>query len=430
MCFSEDTDMNKLKKELIEIYGPGKAEAYRYSLYDNNTDRNGRFGRRISSLEAAAENEIYQNVVEGNPFQDALEDPEYMTHHWVTENGLSIIPEEVVEYFRSAEDEQMPQDEDAFMEKLDQMPWVVISMANRHPAAIINEIKGTEYEWEELQTNNCMTFSADLLAEYLYTAQTANLVDNTVATDPTDDTTAAVTPPTEEAFLLEFPDIPWDSTPEEVRQLLNLTDAQIVLDEKIEADPKREESNESWKLYVTDVTFFGQKVKFGLFNFVRYPWVEDFALTSIQLYYPDDADMTIVQNALTQTYGSSKDGLGFTRCKISQGAAEIYTDSGTKLYNYEGQESQMIHWWESTAKRADVYPENVQEAMITSFANPESITHAEREVVLEWLEKDPAVLLYCTDSSRSGAIGYYYYTKNVVFFDASDYTHQIQYYGK
>ena len=168
VCFSEDTDMNKLKKELIEIYGPGKAEAYRYSLYDNNTDRNGRFGRRISSLEAAAENEIYQNVVEGFPFRDALEDPEYMTHHWVTENGLSIIPEEVVEYFRSAEDEQMPQDEDAFMEKLDQMPWVVISMANRHPAAIINEIKGTEYEWEELQTNNCMTFSADLLAEYLY----------------------------------------------------------------------------------------------------------------------------------------------------------------------------------------------------------------------------------------------------------------------
>ena len=214
VCFSEDTDMNKLKKELIEIYGPGKAEAYRYSLYDNNTDRNGRFGRRISSLEAAAENEIYQNVVEGNPFQDALEDPEYMTHHWVTENGLSIIPEEVVEYFRSAEDEQMPQDEDAFMEKLDQMPWVVISMANRHPAAIINEIKGTEFEWEALETNNCMTFSADLLAEYLYTVKVEQVEDATTATDPS---------------LLEIPGVKWNMTPEEVKKNLGLTADQILV---------------------------------------------------------------------------------------------------------------------------------------------------------------------------------------------------------
>ena len=167
--FSEDIDMNKLKKELMEIYGPGKDEPYRYSvkgLLPTN--------QKLSDLEASAEGEDGWDAVEGNPYRDALEDPNYMAHHWVVENGSSSIPEEVVEYLKSAEVENMPQDDEAFVEMLDQMPWIVISMANRNSAAIFYDVTGTDNKEYRLYTNNYMRFDASLLAECLYTAQISN----------------------------------------------------------------------------------------------------------------------------------------------------------------------------------------------------------------------------------------------------------------
>ena len=116
--FSYDTDMNKLEKELVEINSPVKRKPYRHSLYDDNANRNVRFGRRVSNLEASAENESGWDAVEGNPFQDAPADPDYMPRHWVPRKGCSLIPKEEVEYFKSAEEEDMSQGDDAFMKKL------------------------------------------------------------------------------------------------------------------------------------------------------------------------------------------------------------------------------------------------------------------------------------------------------------------------
>lgn len=166
--FSEDTDMSKLEKELIEIYGPGIAEPYRYDVPLDGTDL------ELSNLEATAKGEDGWDAIEGNPYRDALEDPNYMAHHWVLENGSSVIPEEVVEYLKSSEEEDMPQDEEAFMEKLDQMPWVVISMENRHAGAIYYDITKKDELNHRLYTNNYIEFNAKLLADYLYTAQTTN----------------------------------------------------------------------------------------------------------------------------------------------------------------------------------------------------------------------------------------------------------------
>ena len=408
VCFSEDTDMNKLKKELIEIYGPGKAEAYRYSLYDNNTDRNGRFGRRISSLEAAAENEIYQNVVEGFPFRDALEDPEYMTHHWVTENGLSIIPEEVVEYFRSAEDEQMPQDEDAFMEKLDQMPWVVISMANRHPAAIINEIKGTEFEWEALETNNCMTFSADLLAEYLYTVKVEQVEDATTATDPS---------------LLEIPGVKWNMTPEEVKKNLGLTADQILVDTKGQSS----ELMDTWVLTVTEVPFFGEEVAQAQFQFVKYAGYDKYGLDSVRIYYPDEVDMAEVRDTLIGIYGEGN-SIGITRCHISNG--KVHSSVDDKLHASSIPDA-LLYCWESSSKGTDVLPKAVQEEIIAIYSAPDFDNFADRDVVLEYLEKNPLVTLYCTDSAGEGNLSADdLYTCNHVNFSASAYINYVQKYDK
>ena len=39
LYFSENTDMRKLEKELLEIYGPGKSKSDIYSLYENSINR-------------------------------------------------------------------------------------------------------------------------------------------------------------------------------------------------------------------------------------------------------------------------------------------------------------------------------------------------------------------------------------------------------
>ena len=39
LYFSENTDMRKLEKELLVIYGPGKSKSDIYSLYENSINR-------------------------------------------------------------------------------------------------------------------------------------------------------------------------------------------------------------------------------------------------------------------------------------------------------------------------------------------------------------------------------------------------------
>lgn len=165
--FSEYTNMKKLEKELVEIYGPCKSEADIRSLYDNTIERVERIWSSVFPLETSAENENDYNALEGNPFQDALDDPDYMIRHWVTENGLSIIPEEVVEYFKSVEDDEIPQDEDALMEMLDQIPWISITMSNRNAMTIYRDVGGTDSEAYRHYTNNYIHFDAKLLADYI-----------------------------------------------------------------------------------------------------------------------------------------------------------------------------------------------------------------------------------------------------------------------
>jgi hypothetical protein len=165
LYFSENTDMRKLEKELLDIYGPGKSQFDIQSLYENSINRVKRSSPDMFPLETSAQNEIAYNAHDGNPFQDALDDPDYMIKHWVTENGLSIIPEEVVEYFKSVEDDEIPQDEDALMAMLDQIPWVSITMSNRNATTIHWNALGRP---NELYTKNYMRFDAKLLAEYIH----------------------------------------------------------------------------------------------------------------------------------------------------------------------------------------------------------------------------------------------------------------------
>ena len=228
--------------------------------------------------------------------------------------------------------------------------------------------------------------------------------------------------------MLELPGIKWGATVEEVKQALNVTDQQIISDQAY--------SENTWALWITDVTMFGEEVAYANLIFMNFPWHEEYGLCDVQLYYPDETDMTIVKDTLVELYGEPKDGLGFTRYKVSQGKVESYTESGTNLASYEGQSTRMIHWWESTAKRADVLPADVVDAMIENgiidpTGNVVDISDpSSREAVLECLRKDPAVFLYCTDSSSAGTVGAEHYTKNVVHFDAMQYMWQLLRYSE
>ena len=239
-----------------------------------------------------------------------------------------------------------------------------------------------------------------------------------------------IAPKTEkpDVSLLELPGVKWGATVEEVKQALNVTDKQIISDQAY--------GDNTWSLWVADVTMFGEKVAYANLIFMNFPWHEEYGLCDVQLYYPDETDMTGVKDVLVEIYGEPKDGLGFTRYKVSQGTVESYTDSGTDLAAYEGQSTRMINWWESSAKRADVLPADVMDAMIESgiidFTGNvvDTSDPSSREAVLECLKKDPAVFLYCTDSSSAGTVGAEHYTKNVVHFDATQYMWQLLRYSE
>ena len=389
--FSEHTNMNKLKKELIEIYGPGIDEPYRYDVYHDGTDL------ELSNLEATAKGEDRWDAVEGNPYRDALEDPDYMAHHWVLENASSVIPEEVVEYLKSAEAENMPQDEEAFMEKLDQMPWVVISMENRHAGAIYYDITKKDELNHRHYTNNYIEFNAKLLADYLHTAQEAQV---NYAPDPS---------------LLEFPGVEWNMTPEEVKNNLGLTSDQILVD----AQGQGSEYMDEWVLTATEVSLFGEKIAQAQFHFVKYTGYDHFGLDSVRVYYPDEVDMAAIRDTLIDTYGEGNEK-GITRYRVSNNTVVSSVESRHQTSTTDA----LVYYWVNSCKGTDVLSKVVQEAVIDLHTD-------DRDVVLESLDKNPLVTLYCTDSAGEGNLSDDdLITCNCVEFSAGTYIDLIQRFEK
>ena len=177
VMFTEDTDMEQLKEDLAGIYGPGSDEPYSFYMYYNNIKRDHELiPHAEESLRYLANQDEILDGVEGNPFRDALADPDYMTHYWVTENGCSVIPEEVVEYFKYMmaqpwnERETALQDDETMMAMLDQMPWVHMTIGNRFMSTIARDAQGSEEH--PYYTNIYMEFNASWLAEYVHKAET------------------------------------------------------------------------------------------------------------------------------------------------------------------------------------------------------------------------------------------------------------------
>ena len=425
VMFAEDTDMVALKEEVSEIYGLGVGETYDYFTYENDTKRTRTYKSMMTQqLEYMAHSAIKLEGVEGNPFKDALEDPEYMVHLWITENGTSVIPEEIVTYFKHLmdqpinDDKVVLQDEAKLTEMLDSWPWISISMSNRCMATIYSEAEGRDGEPYSYYTDNYMEFSAQWLWQYVYVSKEymQNAAEEDTSSLQVDDPS-----------LLEFPGVKWGMTPEEVKAALGVADEQIIGEGA---------SGNRWRLRVQNITLFGEKVTMGEFHFVSFSDNTPYALSDVDLYYPDETDMDAVKEALTNTYGAPKDGTGFTRYRIRQGVVEEDISDGIDLGYYEGA-SRTISYWESAAKQIDVLPVDVQEKMVeTGMVDVSGIGSgldtadpATREIVQDYLQKESAVLLYCTDSDKMGKYDAPY-SRNRVSFSATNYISMIQYHRK
>ncbi len=112
------------------------------------------------------------------------------------------------------------------------------------------------------------------------------------------------------AEVLEFPGVPWLSSPDEVKEILDIGPEDIVNEYSL-TEP-REDYNDVYAEYtfaVSDQEVYGQRAETVIFRFWDPSWtLEEFKLYQIDIYYPDGyegetADLEALQATLTELYG-------------------------------------------------------------------------------------------------------------------------------
>lgn len=230
-------------------------------------------------------------------------------------------------------------------------------------------------------------------------------------------------PQIHDVTMLEIPGVKWNMTPEEVKKNLALTADQILVDTQGQSS----ELMDTWVLTVTEVPFFGEEVAQAQFQFVKYAGYDKYGLDSVRIYYPDEVDMAEVRDTLIGIYGEGN-SIGITRYRISNG--KVHSSVDDKLHA-SSIPNALLYCWESSSKGTDVLSKEVQEEIIAIYTDPDFDNFADRDVVLEYLEKSPLVTLYCTDGAGEGNINAEdLYTCNHVNFSASEYINLIQRFGK
>lgn len=404
VSFAEDTDMEALKAEVSEIYGPGVGETYTYFMYEKDIKRDYTYKpRMMQELEYYANSGYKLDDVEGNPYKDALEDPEYMTHLWVTENGTSVIPEEVVEYFEYMMDQPYnadnvaSQDDVKLMEMLDSWPWITISMSNRCAATIRSEAKGYKGEPYSYYTNNYMEFNAQWLWGYLYTSKVF------------DQNTAAVDDPS----LLEFPGLKWGMTVDEVKSALAIQEDQILTDQQIISSVAVSKTYDEWALYVKDLAAFDTEVTLAMFTFIsraedQIPEGQEylghtageFVLQGVKVFLDEETDMEKLEQDMTAVYGEGVGGTymytdAFSTGNLNKTAinANPYARALSAFWEALNDPNYQEQMWICTDPAAT--SESMRSYLIQMLSNN---GHSEEDI-RDWLNQSPWVTLRLVNHS-------------------------------
>ena len=411
VMFAKETDMLKLKEEVSEIYGPGVGETYTYYLYNGDERYEITHESEMAqTLEYLAESGLELYKLEENPFKEAVDDPEYMTHLWVTENGTSVIPEEVVEYFKYwrdlpiNDDKDILHDDDALIEMLDQMPWVSISMGNRNSAGIRAEAGILPEEQSSYYTNNYMDFSAQMLWNYLYSSKSHALdaaeedIPNLQVDDPS---------------LLEFPGLKWGMTPEEVKAALDIKSGHLIRDERIPASPDTSNTTDERNLYVADLEIFGSKVTLAIFTFISrtedqipkgFEFIEHtagkFALQGVKVFLDEETDMEKLEQTMTAVYGPGVGGVyQYTEVRSSGNPDKTAINANPyvrafsayrEVLNDPGYREQM---WLCTD------PMSTSEKIRNHYVDTLSGKGYSEEDIQEWLNQSPYITLRLVNNS-------------------------------
>ena len=215
--------------------------------------------------------------------------------------------------------------------------------------------------------------------------------------------------------LLEFPGVEWNMTPEEVKTNLGLSAKQILVD----AQGQCSEYMDTWVLTATDIQLFGEEIAQAQFHFVKYTGYDHFGLDSVRVYYPDEVDMAAVREVMIEIYGEGSER-GITRYHISNN--KVVSSLDDKLC--ADTPDALLYCWVNSCKGTDVLSKEIQEAVI-------DLHTADREIVLESLDQNPLVTLYCTDSAGEGNLSDDdLITCNHVNFLAGTYIDLIQRFGK
>ncbi|MBQ5797122.1 MAG: hypothetical protein IIW15_03725, partial [Firmicutes bacterium] len=394
----ETVDMDKMQETLSQAYNNEGTGEY-HIRYDIQEGKLKEF-KRATAATISSWTLLYPELTE-----QIRNDPEYRTYNWVcSAKGTDIISRECLDWMKG-----FGRGGEIYEEWFEKQPMVTMGIATRTLNALRAETGETNNAEVALTTHNIVELDAGSLV-WIMEMEERFLIEGAAANI--------------DRSMLEFPGVKWNATPEEVKEALKLQDDQIVTEGQFGPNS---DVMETFVLGVTDISFFGEEVHHAKFTFVRYAGYDAFGLESVELFYPDVTDMDALEETLSNIYGRSSQTLGITRYQISDGKAKAYTE---KISTGHSELSYVETWWPSTAKGTEVLPVEVQEAIISIYADPEFDNPASREVVLEFLEKNPLVILYLTDSAVEGNFDSPYYTSNKVDFSASYYIDYIQRFGQ
>ena len=226
-------------------------------------------------------------------------------------------------------------------------------------------------------------------------------------------TTACNTLKDGNAGLLEFPGVHWNDTPEAVKEALNLSAEQILSDTALDTE---DSAAGGWAIVAKDISCFGTAVQYAKFSFIRYTG-GDYGLESVLLFYPENADMMAVRKVLIQQYGEGGSERPVS-CTLRDGTV-VDVNEEVSLTNSAGSGEGNTLYWVPDTNGKDHLSQAEQDRAVAYFAQLES--PADKDAVLEWLEKQPLVTAMWTDASGYAALTggeNPYITSNSVVFDA------------
>lgn len=206
--------------------------------------------------------------------------------------------------------------------------------------------------------------------------------------------------------LLEFPGLKWGMTPEAVKEALDISEEMIIKEEYIDYEPYEDE----FRLTISGARYFGLDADNLIFRFWEYN--NQTVLYAVQVTYPSETNMAVVRDNLIEIYGPGTD-YGFTNYELNRRPGETeytvqsyidWNNSNSIEFGKSIEENaknpepadEINHRWAGTAKGSEIISKEDLEIIIKAFGDDVG-TYADRDTVLEYLDKKVLATIRCRD---------------------------------